>query len=130
MKRFLRAAVLLVLGVAAPTACSSGDKAEKSDLVTGQVHQAAITCTMMPIDPVCDDSNVCTVDTCVAGVCQNVGVKDCCNADGDCNDNVFCTTDTCDTANFACVYTKQANCCTANTECDDANACTTDVCNT
>src|SRR5262245_3279094 len=102
MNSFLRTAFLFALAVAAPIACSSGEKPDKPDLATGQVRQP-LACT---IDDDCTDTSVCTTDKCVASVCQNTRVAGCCEADADCNDNVSCTVDHCDTPNFACVHDK------------------------
>ncbi|MCH9034472.1 MAG: hypothetical protein IID42_08210, partial [Planctomycetes bacterium] len=118
----------------------------------------------------CDDSNVCTTDTCDATLgCQNAAVTDgtacadgdLCNGDEtcqlgvctsgtalNCDDSNVCTTDTCD-ATLGCQNTAvvdgtacadgdlcngdetcQAGTCTAGTalNCDDSNVCTTDTC--
>ncbi|MEK6675241.1 MAG: hypothetical protein AABZ47_06250 [Planctomycetota bacterium] len=84
----------------------------------------------------CNDTNVCTTDTCVAGRCEYA------NNTLPCNDGLFCTaTDvcsggvcggtgnpcpanrTCDEPNDRCVQ------CFVNAECNDNNICTTDTCN-
>jgi hypothetical protein len=51
-------------------------------------------CEYVPID--CDDDNICTNDTCVGGVCENIAA---------CNDNSDCTTDTCDGNTGDCYHT-------------------------
>lgn len=72
------------------------------------------------MDAACDDSDVCTTDTCHTVVgCVNDGT----GSTIACDDGVACTTDRCDPA---------AGCLNApvNAVCDDANACTTDTCDT
>jgi hypothetical protein len=82
--------------------CTVGDSCENGDCIPGQ----AIAC---------DDSNVCTDDSCVAGVgCQHSP------ADGNCDDGNACTeSDTC--ANGKCTPGAQLNC-------NDDNICTFDSC--
>lgn len=59
----------------------------------------------------CDDSDVCTTDTCGAsGVCINNATEGCCTADTDCVDSDECTVDTCDTAANQCVNTVDPEC--------------------
>ena len=62
---------------------------------------------------VCNDTNVCTTDTCNTsnGTCGHTFVN--------CDDNNFCTSDSCD-ASLGCVY--------AQVVCDDGTQCTTDAC--
>jgi len=88
----------------------------------------------------CNDSNVCTTDTCVSNLCVFTNNADSCD-DGNacttsdtcsggscggtpitCNDDNICTDDSCDPAT-GCVYTPN------NSACDDSNACTeSDTC--
>jgi hypothetical protein len=83
----------------------------------------------------CGDGNVCTNDSCVAGVCQYT------NTLGSCNDGQFCTAvDSC--SGGACVgsggpcsgglfcseSTDSCVQCLNNGHCSDGNACTDDVC--
>jgi hypothetical protein len=65
-------------------------------------------CVYTPI--VCDDSDPCTTDACVGGVCQYTPIV--------CNDGDACTTDAC--VGGVCQYTPIV--------CDDGNPCTTDAC--
>ena len=84
----------------------------------------------------CDDGNACTVDTCVAGVCQSSPLV--------CNDNSVCTTDSCNPASgcsFQPIACNDQNLCTADScnpvtgcqftavVCDDQDLCTNDSCN-
>ena len=62
-------------------------------------------------DSDCDDSSLCTADTCSDGLCEHVAVP--------CDDGNACTTDSC-AAEAGCVVTH------ATGTCDDNNACTTD----
>lgn len=99
-------------------------------------------------DTDCDDGDVCTDDTCVAGKCQIVAAPgkscddniactkgDTCRTKGDtdpslecrgdalvCEDRNPCTTDSCDTATGECLYTNLAN--DPATACDDTLPCT------
>jgi V8-like Glu-specific endopeptidase len=66
-------------------------------------------CTV-PAD--CDDSNECTVDDCVGGVCENTPVAD----------------DTPCSGGICCGGTCEAAVCSGGGDCDDAEACTTDIC--
>ncbi|MDD5194019.1 MAG: hypothetical protein PHF67_05575, partial [Candidatus Nanoarchaeia archaeon] len=77
-----------------------------------------IACTTDSCDPAtgtclhpltgCDDSNLCTTDSCNAdGTCSNTAIN--------CDDSDACTLDSCDPANGNCVH--------ALMDCDDANLC-------
>jgi len=88
----------------------------------------------------CDDDNLCTTDTCVAGECVNTPV--------DCDDDNECTDDSCDEATGECVNTPVAgrscndedsctendvcdadgNCAGSPIDCDDGDICTADSC--
>ena len=74
----------------------------------------------------CDDSKVCTVDSCEANVCIHAPQSGCCAVDAECNDGDICTTDTC--IDSACVTTAVAGCCTSDADCKDGLDCTTDTC--
>ena len=54
-------------------------------------------------DASCDDSEVCTTDTCRPGGCDHAPLAECCHADGDCDDGNSCTGDSCGPAN-GCVH--------------------------
>jgi len=86
---------------------------------------------------VCDDNNVCTKDTCSAGVCvftpidipasNDKCVLSLCDKNNgpytrnvDCDDKNPCTADSCDSTNGQCVHKGKT--------CDDNNACTQDSC--
>ena len=43
----------------------------------------------------CDDTEVCTEDSCVAGACVYDPIPGCCHDAGDCDDSADCTADTC-----------------------------------
>ncbi|RMD82662.1 MAG: hypothetical protein D6815_08660 [Candidatus Dadabacteria bacterium] len=74
----------------------------------------------------CDDGDVCTIDTCVGGVCNHAPDPTCCTTNAECDDGDVCTTDTCVAG--ACNYAPVPGCCTTNAECDDGNVCTIDSC--
>ncbi len=64
----------------------------------------------------CDDNIACTVDSCVAGVCQHASSSCTCTKDSDCNDGNVCTNDAC--SNGQCSASSNT------ASCDDANPCT------
>ena len=84
------------------------------------INNCAIDCGCTgPED--CDDSNECTTDDCVGGVCENTPVADdtpcsggiccdgvcdaaVCSSAADCNDSEACTTDTCYDADTCSAY--------------------------
>jgi len=95
-------------------------------------------------DADCDDGVPCTLDSCVAGVCQH-NETDCpCVTSADCDDGYPCTTDSCSSG--VCQHVNNTNpcndgdSCTSNDHCsngvcvgtalncDDGNPCTTDSC--
>ncbi len=80
----------------------------------------------------CDDSLVCTKDTCdlTSNTCQAPeAIAGCCVDDQECDDGRSCTTDSCDTARNQCAFSDPASgCCDSNNECDDGLACTTNTC--
>lgn len=67
-----------------------------------------------PVDPLCDDGDACTVDTCdpVGHTCVNTV---------SCEEGVACTIDSCVAS--ACEHTPD------DSACDDNNDCTDDICN-
>jgi len=90
-------------------------------------------------DAECDDSNVCTTDSCLNGQCTHTNNSNPCNDSNACtqtdtcsggtcvggnpvicNDLDVCTTDTCNPSNGLCVFTPVV--------CNDNNACTDDAC--
>jgi hypothetical protein len=60
----------------------------------------------------CDDNNLCTTETCIAGSCGHTQAN--------CSDGDACTDDSCNPLTGLCGH--------APANCDDANACTTDSC--
>ena len=78
---------------------------------TENVVNCAVDCgCTVPAD--CDDSNECTIDDCVGGVCENTPVAD----DTPCTGGICCG-GTCDDA-----------VCSSGADCNDSEACTTDTC--
>ena len=91
----------------------------------------------------CDDGVACTVESCVANVCQNTpsdalcsdgafcnGVETCdpvndCQAGSapDCNDNVGCTDDSCNEATDQCDYVTNDSLCSDGAFCNGAETC-------
>ncbi len=69
--------------------------------------------TVCQVNTDCDDSNICTTDTCDAGTCSNTPVI--------CDEPDACTTASCDPSDGSCTYVA--------IHCDDGNECTTDGCN-
>jgi hypothetical protein len=67
----------------------------------------------------CNDSNACTTETCVSGLCQFVPAA---SGTACATDNNVCTNDVCNAAG-ACTHPNNTAACT-----DDGNACTNDVC--
>ena len=67
----------------------------------------------------CDDSNPCTSDSCVTGLCQFVPAA---SGTACATDNNVCTNDVCNAAG-ACTHPNNTAACT-----DDGNVCTNDVC--
>jgi hypothetical protein len=78
---------------------------------TEDVGNCAVDCGCTdPAD--CNDSNECTVDDCVGGVCENSPVAD----DTSCSGGICCG-GSCDAA-----------VCSGDVDCDDGETCTTDTC--
>ena len=69
---------------------------------------------------ICDDSDSCTIDICVQGICVYITDTACVNPCDtmSCNDNDACTTDTC----------INGNCANTQIICDDLDPCTNDAC--
>jgi hypothetical protein len=80
------------------------------------IHNDEMTCT---VSSECDDGNLCTTDSCTAGICSNVAAS--------CNDNRACTVDSCNPSTGACVNNASA-CCANDAACSDGTSCTEDVC--
>lgn len=78
------------------------------------------------VDGECDDTNVCTGDSCISNSCTNTPIPGCCTADVECDDGDVCTGDSC--SSNSCSNTPISNCCTASAECDDGDICTADSC--
>ncbi len=111
-------------------ACTPNDACQGGTCIAGAVKS-------------CDDSNVCTDDSCdqASGNCVNTANASPCDADGNactqndtcsgknciagnqmiCNDNVDCTQDSCNTTTGVCVFDGAAM---SGKPCDDKNACT------
>ena len=89
-----------------PYCCGDGTCEGAEDEINCAVDCGCTT----PAD--CDDFDECTVDDCVAGVCQNTPVAD----DTPCAGGLCC--------GGACT----APACSGDAECNDAEACTTDSC--
>jgi subtilisin-like proprotein convertase family protein len=96
-----------------------------------------ICCEADP-DVNCDDSNVCTLDRCIAHVCRHGPVSDplCCNNSTECDDGNPCTDDLCDPDTNQCQFIENnlTNCCNVHPDCssggkwDDEDASTLDYC--
>jgi len=84
---------------------------DDSKVCTTDTCDSNTGCVHTPIN--CDDSNACTTDSCDSKLgCQNILIN--------CNDNNNCTVDTCD---------KVKGCLNTPLVCNDSNACTNDSCN-
>ncbi|RIK65961.1 MAG: hypothetical protein DCC65_10990 [Planctomycetota bacterium] len=151
-----------------PTATTTEDSVGTNDgtlngatwITTGLVDLGQDGCTHTPIPGCCntagdcDDSDPCTVDSCVMNACQHDPVPGCCDDAADCDDSNPCTDDACianvcqNTNNTAtcddgdectdndvcvdgiCAGTPIPECCEFDTDCVDGSPCTTDVCTT
>lgn len=101
-----------------------GDLPGSCDANAARLCDDGNACTVDAIDPTtgkcaathppvdCNDSDLCTDDTCDSAI-------GCVNAPVDCNDLDACTTDGCDS---------QSGCSHEPVNCDDNSACTTDTC--
>ena len=67
-----------------------------------------------------DDNNVCTIDSCVAGVPTHSPIAGCCIDKTDCDDGKPCTADSCNTAQHSCIHADTVGgvnvCCSPATE--------------
>jgi hypothetical protein len=109
-------------GAGTRTAEYTPDPSDRPMLV---VSYLANECTL---DTDCNDSELCTTDTCVDGLCQNNGIAGCCEADVDCADANTCTQDSCNLTSNQCENVASPGCCVTNTDCNDADQCTLDAC--
>ncbi len=110
--------------------------------------------------PSCDDTVVCTTDSCDTGsdMCIHPIAPACCDSNDDCDnldacngvetcdtgtgtclpgtppppcsDGDVCTLDVCDPLTGGCGFEPIAGCCNVDADCDDSNACSVDSCNT
>ncbi|HIN85249.1 MAG TPA: lamin tail domain-containing protein, partial [Myxococcales bacterium] len=102
-------------------------------------------CVACTADPHCEDSNLCTTDSCFNGVCSNVKQNPlCCDCsvtsnpnytiEKQCTDGKFCSQKGCNCGTNTCTYTtktfKQGLCCETgdHASCDDTDACNVDLC--
>ncbi|MFZ4577536.1 MAG: hypothetical protein ACOYOB_03985 [Myxococcota bacterium] len=77
----------------------------------------------------CDDSNLCTTDSCNnSGKCTFAEQAGCCMGSADCNDNNACTTDTCTGPGGQCAFSPIPGCCLSSAACDDKDTCSADDC--
>jgi len=85
------------------TACSDGNICTTPDQCTAGVcgGSAVAGCCLTAAD--CNDSDVCTTDTCNANACTFSPIPGCvsCTTDAQCDDANTCTAETCNTANDA-----------------------------
>jgi hypothetical protein len=89
--------------------CCGDGNCEGGETGASCAIDCASSCT---VDADCADADVCTTDSCIAGICMNI--------DQDCDDNNACTVDDC----------SGGNCSSTPISCDDGDACTTDSCST
>jgi hypothetical protein len=95
--------------------CVAGDaiNCDDSNVCTADSCASGLGCVHVPTEVSCDDGNACTEeDSCNNGWCAGTLV--------DCDDEDQCTSDSCD---------PQAGCQHSEFECDDGNICTDDSCN-
>ncbi len=104
--------------------------------LTGTLGTDSVVVTDCLLNIDCDDSNLCTTDTCVGGFCQIA------NNLLACDDGLFCTTGdvcsggVCGGTGAACSLPLRCSesldacvACLSAAHCDDGNVCTEDVCN-
>jgi len=103
-----------VEGPPGDSTCYDGLDNDCNNLYDWQDDPSCITCTK---NSDCDDTNLCTLDTCVGGVCQHKALAD----NTSCSDGIYCNG----------LETCQSGTCTSGAKvfCDDGNSCTTDSCN-
>lgn len=92
-----------------PEPCASGRCADDPDGTQEPLVDVGTGCVLAAD---CDDSNACTIDSCVAGVCRNLAIAD----------------DTACAGGLCCAGTCRASACSADAGCDDRDECTTDRC--
>jgi len=92
--------------------CQDDEDCDDSDLCTDDSCDPATGCVHTPIN--CDDGNACTTDVCDP-------LEGCVHTPVYCDDGVACTVDSCDPAT-GCVNTPD------DTLCDDGNACSDGSC--
>jgi hypothetical protein len=98
-------------------------------------------CTFEPLDDAaCDDSNVCTTDTCIhVGTLANgdlygsclgghVALEDCCSTPADCVGPDACHTAACNDGQCELTLVPAPQCCLNDAACDDGKACNLDKC--
>ena len=78
--------------------------------------------------PACYDANVCTWDSCDAGVCVNVPKPGCCTSNSMCNDGDVCTQDVCNLQTLTCTNDEIEFCCETVADCADDNPCNIEYC--
>lgn len=101
------------------TKCSTNADCDDGNLCTTNTCEAGI-CLTTNNNFGCDDNNACTFnDKCSNGICQGTQMT--------CDDGIECTIDSCN--NGICIN-DDTNCaiCNSNSECNDNNVCTTDIC--
>jgi hypothetical protein len=76
----------------------------------------------------CDDGQVCTVDSCIGGLCDFDALAGCCEDTDDCSDGNACTTDICSGFGGTCSWDDVPGCCLTHADCDDTDGCTQDKC--
>ncbi|MBI5609035.1 MAG: hypothetical protein HY902_09155 [Deltaproteobacteria bacterium] len=120
------------------SACTTSDTCSNGACVGGVAPNCddSILCTTDSCDPAagckhanntvaCTDGNVCTQnDACSGGSCVPGALFAC-------NDNDGCTTDSCNPSDGACVFKPIIGCggnCASASDCNDANPCTNDTC--
>ncbi len=98
--------------------CVSGDcqaspvTCDDSNICTTDSCNPAQGCVFLPIEATCDDGNACSLgDACQGGVCQGTSTKNCDDANP-------CTDDSCTFSSGACLATPNT------ATCDDGNSCT------
>ncbi len=78
-------------------------------------------------DPMCDDAEICTTDTCVLDQCTYAEVPNCCHDVSECEEDGDICTDLVCQANL-CGWPEIPGCCHDVGDCEDADVCTTDKC--
>ncbi len=120
-------------GCVQDTAAVEGESCDDDDAcTTGDVCSNGV-CGGQPLD--CDDHDVCTDDSCIAGTCEHVPNTAPCDDTNPCTDGDQCAEGTCAGTPVACPpglvcdpVDGQCRECLDDTFCDDSNGCTNDVC--